>query len=204
MGRWPGRVYIDAKISDIQTLIDVVHRLSLADQVFFWFGSDKKERLLRQLAPDIDLKTNAYNTEAIFKADKNYCADIVETELNWIIPELVEACRQTGIKLMLFVGVVAEPTVAGLALRSPLRRCFCSTAIVLTAVCGRTPDAVRACVIHSGVSSSMPLGMEVVILLELLVLYGPSSNLDSDRAYSMKTHAPLRCRQSAPPAHPPR
>ena len=102
MGRWPGRVYIDAKISDIQTLIDVVHRLGLADQVFFWFGNDKKERLLRQLAPDIDLKTNAYNTEAIFKADKNYRADIVETELNWITPELVEACRYTGIELMLF------------------------------------------------------------------------------------------------------
>ena len=68
----------------------------------FWFGSDKKERLLRQLAPDIDLKTNAYNTEAIFKADKNYRADIVETELHWITPELVEAYRYAGIELMLF------------------------------------------------------------------------------------------------------
>ena len=98
------RVYIDAKVPDIQPLVDLVRRLGLTEQVFFWFGSDKKERLFRRLAPEIDLMTNAYNTEAVFKAQKNYRADIVETELNWITSELLDACRQAGIKLMLFVG----------------------------------------------------------------------------------------------------
>ena len=74
------------------------------DQVLFWFGNDKKERLFRGLTPDIGLMTNAYNTEAVYNASVNYKADIVETELNWITVEIVAACRQTGAKLMIFVG----------------------------------------------------------------------------------------------------
>jgi hypothetical protein len=48
--------------------------------------------------------TNAYNTAAVFNAHENYRADVIETELEWITQELVEACRRTGIKLMIFVG----------------------------------------------------------------------------------------------------
>lgn len=98
------RIYIDAKVPDIQPLVELVRRLEMTDQVFFWFGNDKQERLFRQLAPEIDLMTNAYNTKAVYKAEKNYRANIIETELNWITADLVDACRQTGIKLMLFVG----------------------------------------------------------------------------------------------------
>ena len=43
------RVYIDAKVADPQPLIDMVRELEMADQVFFWFGNDKKERLFRRL-----------------------------------------------------------------------------------------------------------------------------------------------------------
>lgn len=98
------KVYIDAKVSDIQPLIELVYQLKMNDQVFFWFGNDKKERHFRQLAPDIALMTNAYNVEAVINAQKNYRADIVETELKSISLEMVEVCRQAGIKLMVFVG----------------------------------------------------------------------------------------------------
>ncbi len=98
------RIYIDAKVPDIQPLIELVRQLEMSEQVFFWFGNDKKERLFRQLAPNISLMTNAYSAQAVHDAHTNYRATIVETELNWVTQDLVDACRHYGIKLMVFVG----------------------------------------------------------------------------------------------------
>ena len=98
------KVYLDAKIdpNSIEALVDTVRAAGLEkEDAFFWFGTDGKELEFRRVAPDLQLMTNAYSADDVVRAHERYRADVVETELPWITPELVEQCRRYGIRLML-------------------------------------------------------------------------------------------------------
>jgi glycerophosphoryl diester phosphodiesterase len=97
------KIYLDAKIdqNSIAALIDTVRQAGMEQEAFFWFGTDAKELEFRRLAPDLQLMTNAYSAQDVVRAHQRYQADLVETELPWITPQLVAACRRYDIRLML-------------------------------------------------------------------------------------------------------
>ena len=99
------RVYLDVKDAELAPLIEVVQRTGMAEEVFFGFGfgfgTGGRMMRFRRLAPDLKLKANAFCLAQAARAVERYGADIVETNLNWITPELVAYCRERGVLLML-------------------------------------------------------------------------------------------------------
>jgi glycerophosphoryl diester phosphodiesterase len=103
--RWvkgKAKVFMDVKAADHRRLIDLVYDVGLENDCFFWSGDDEWALKLRQMAPELQLKINVDNVEDVISAHEVYGANIVEVSLDNMTQELVGACRQRGIKIMIF------------------------------------------------------------------------------------------------------
>ncbi|MCE7983222.1 MAG: glycerophosphodiester phosphodiesterase [Caldilinea sp. CFX5] len=103
--RWikgKAKVFLDVKAADPQQMIDLIHAVGMADDVFFWSGSDAWALALRRLAPHLALKINVETVEDVLRAHEVYRANIVEVGLANMNPALCSACRERGIKMMLY------------------------------------------------------------------------------------------------------
>jgi hypothetical protein len=74
----------------------------MADDVFFWSGSDRWALALRAIAPHLALKINVKTVADVVRAQKVYHANIVEVSLEQMTPALQSACQERGIKVMIY------------------------------------------------------------------------------------------------------
>lgn len=103
--RWikgKAKVYLDVKAADPQQLVDLIHAVDLADDVFFWSGNNMWALALRRLAPHLALKINVKTVEDVVRAHEVYQANIVEVGLAQMSPALQTACQAYGIKVMIY------------------------------------------------------------------------------------------------------
>jgi len=101
--RWikgKARVFIDVKFAHPQQLIDLLYATEMMDNSFLWSGSKDWMRLAHLLDPKLALKINVSSVEDVIEADERYGAQIVEVNLADMRQELVDACRDRGIKIM--------------------------------------------------------------------------------------------------------
>jgi glycerophosphoryl diester phosphodiesterase len=105
--RWikgQAKLFFDVKLADPERLIQLVRENGMEEECFFWFEFDWMARCFRLLAPDLTLKMNAKTVEDVIKAHEAYGADIIEIGLDRVSQELVDACRERGMRLMLIHG----------------------------------------------------------------------------------------------------
>jgi len=103
--RWikgKAKVFLDVKAADHKQLIDLIYDVGLENDCFFWSGKSRWARAFRELAPELQLKINVENVEDVIEAHETYRANIVEVSLDNMSRELVDACRQRGIKIMIY------------------------------------------------------------------------------------------------------
>ena len=95
------KVYFDVKQADLPALIKLVRDVGFEKDCFFWF--DRAERALefRKLDDQLPLKVNVSSVADVRDAAERYQANIVETSLRNMTDELVEACRQRNLKIMI-------------------------------------------------------------------------------------------------------
>ena len=103
--RWikgKAKVYLDVKAADPQQIVDLIHAVGMADDVFFWSGSDRWALALRAIAPHFALKINVKTVADVVRAYEEYQANIVEVGLEQMTPALQSACQERGIKVMIY------------------------------------------------------------------------------------------------------
>ncbi len=96
------KVYFDVKDADLSQLITMVYDVGMQDDCFFWFSSDKQALKFRELDKKLPLKVNASNPKEVVIAATKFGANIVEVGLNNMSQELVDACRERNLKIMIY------------------------------------------------------------------------------------------------------
>ena len=96
------KLFLDVKAANLPHLISLIYDNGLEDECFFWFGRPEMVRRFRDLDRRLQLKVNVKSVAEVIEADETYQANIVEVGLNHISPELVQACRQRGLKVMVY------------------------------------------------------------------------------------------------------
>ena len=105
--RWikgKAKVLLDVKLADLDQLVLLIHDIGLENDCFFWFEFDWMARCFRRLAPDLLLKMNAETVAGVIEADEVYQANIIEIGFDKVNHDLVNACWQRGLKVMLNYG----------------------------------------------------------------------------------------------------
>jgi glycerophosphoryl diester phosphodiesterase len=93
-------VFFDVKDADIHEVVAMVRRVGLEQDCFFWFDTEVKTREFRDLNTGFALKINAATVEEIAIAASEYHAKIIEVGLDTISEDMVIACRERDLKLM--------------------------------------------------------------------------------------------------------
>jgi glycerophosphoryl diester phosphodiesterase len=95
-------VFIDVKFAHPQQLIDLLHATDMVEDCFLWSGSDEWMQIAHALGPELTLKVNVGRPGDVVGAVERFGAQIVETDLKRMSPELVAACRAHGLKIMVY------------------------------------------------------------------------------------------------------
>lgn len=95
------KVYIDFKSGDIAKMIELVRETGFENECFFWFGDDSILARFRELDKRLLLKINASTPEELADADR-WNPSIVECALSSLTPEFVAACRERGVRIMVY------------------------------------------------------------------------------------------------------
>jgi len=96
------KVFLDVKAADPQQLIDVIYALGLERDCFFWSGSSTWMVQFRAIDQDLQLKINVESVADVIQAHELYRANIVEVGLDNMSDELLDACRQRGLRVMIY------------------------------------------------------------------------------------------------------
>lgn len=94
------KVYFDVKAADLEQLIDLVYAVGMENDCFFWFDRPEKALEFRQLDAKLPLKVNVKNVDTVKEAVDKYRANIVELSLGTMTPDVVAACRERGLRIM--------------------------------------------------------------------------------------------------------
>ena len=100
--RGRARLFLDAKFAHPQQLLDLLAKTGMHDECFIWSGSEAWMELLHGLDPSMALKVNVSTPKDVAAARKTFGARIVEVSLEAMSNELAEACRDSGIKTMIY------------------------------------------------------------------------------------------------------
>jgi glycerophosphoryl diester phosphodiesterase len=95
------KVYFDVKQADLPALIKLVRDTGFENDCFFWFDQAERALEFRKLDDQLPLKVNVSNVNDVREAAERYRANIVETSLKNMTDELVDACRQRDLKIMI-------------------------------------------------------------------------------------------------------
>src|SRR5450755_4239601 len=98
--RGKAKVFFDVKDADLSQLLTLVHTVGLENDCFFWFANNADARTFRSLAPHLPLKINVSTLEGVRAAKVDFDAAIIETGLDRLTPELVAACQERDIQVM--------------------------------------------------------------------------------------------------------
>jgi glycerophosphoryl diester phosphodiesterase len=94
------KVYFDVKSADLAKLIALVYDVGMEKDCFFWFDRAERALQFRELNRELALKVNVRNVDDVRKAAEHYKANIIETGLRNMTPELVAACREQNLRIM--------------------------------------------------------------------------------------------------------
>ncbi len=103
--RWikgKAKVYLDVKTADLEKLVNLIRKLEMEDETFFWFWNDAMLEEFQELAPQLRVKINAHNPEEVREAKEQHSAYIIECNVHEITPELVATCRALNVKIMAY------------------------------------------------------------------------------------------------------
>lgn len=103
--RWiqgKAKIFFDVKAAAPQQLIDLVYATGFERDCFFWSGSNVWAKELRRLDPSLALKINIKNIADVERVYAEFQADIVEVGLANVTQPLLDACRERGIKVMIY------------------------------------------------------------------------------------------------------
>ena len=103
--RWikgKAKIFFDVKRADLPHLLALIRDMQMQDDCFFWFGDPDAALAFRHLAPELALKVNADDAAGVLAAHERLAATIIETGLDSLSQEMVDACRARGMKLMVF------------------------------------------------------------------------------------------------------
>lgn len=103
--RWikgQSKVYFDVKDADLKQLIDMVYDIGLENDSFFWFENPRKAAEFRELDKRLPLKMNARTPEEVQKVIDTVQANIIEVSPKNLTAEMVQACHDRGVKIMVY------------------------------------------------------------------------------------------------------
>jgi len=98
------KIFFDVKRADLPQLVKLVRAVNLEKDCFFWFDDDSAALEFRRLAPDLALKINAATIERGIEANEKFQANIIEVDLDNLSHDLMAACRQRDLKVMVNYG----------------------------------------------------------------------------------------------------
>ena len=96
------KVFFDVKAANPEQLLHLIEDAGLQNDCFFWSGDDQMARTLRALDSDLQLKINVSRPADVEKAAEQYQANIVEVGIEQATPDLIQTCRDYGIKVMVY------------------------------------------------------------------------------------------------------
>jgi glycerophosphoryl diester phosphodiesterase len=105
--RWikgKAKVFLDVKLAPLDQLVELIYDAGLDKDCFLWFELDQAARIFRELAPQLVLKMNAEKIADVINAEQVYHANIIEISLKKVNQDLITACRERGLKVMLIYG----------------------------------------------------------------------------------------------------
>ncbi len=95
------KVFFDVKAGvDLQQVIDLVYAVGLEHECFFWFDTLLSTVRFRKIDQQLPLKINIGKIEHVALVVEEFGADIVEVGLQSMSRELLDACRDHGVKVM--------------------------------------------------------------------------------------------------------
>lgn len=94
------KVYFDVKSADLAKLIALVYDVGMEKDCFFWFDRPERAVQFRELNQELALKVNVSTVDDVRRAAEHYKANIVETGLRNMTPELIAACRERNLRIM--------------------------------------------------------------------------------------------------------
>lgn len=97
-------LFLDVKFGDVEAIARLVRETGFAEDAFFWFQYDWMARCFRRVAPDLRLKMNASTIAQIDAAHARYDAQIIEIDIGKVTAELMDACRDRGMQVMISYG----------------------------------------------------------------------------------------------------
>jgi len=97
------KVFFDVKSADLKKLIALVRESNIEDESFFWFKNREQALRFRELAPDLAIKINESTPDGVAKAKVKFDPQIIECDIDSLIDEMLIACHQNGLKLMVRV-----------------------------------------------------------------------------------------------------
>lgn len=103
--RWikgKAKVFLDVKAAYHEPLLDVIYQTGFENECFLWSSSERWMRDLRKMDPNLALKINAGTTNDVAEAAIDYQANIVEVDLDHMNDSILSACREYGLKLMIY------------------------------------------------------------------------------------------------------
>lgn len=104
--RWikgKAKLFLDVKVGEPQAIIDLIYRTGFQHECFFWSGDDAWALQLRALDPHLAIKINVENVADVIDAHERFRANLVEVRLEDMSQALVAACRQRGLKIMIYI-----------------------------------------------------------------------------------------------------
>lgn len=95
------RIFFDVKYADLERLVDLVRRLDMEDECFFWFGREKFAKMFREVTTTLPLKINVRSPEDVVAARAVHGANIVELSLGNMSARMAEICDANDIRTMI-------------------------------------------------------------------------------------------------------
>jgi len=95
------KIFFDVKYADLEELVDMVYRLSLQEECFFWFGRPQFAQRFVEVAPKLPIKINVRTADDVKRAKEEFDASIVELYLEDMRDEVVDICRELDVKTMI-------------------------------------------------------------------------------------------------------
>ena len=106
--RWikgKAKIYFDVKNADPRQLVDLIYNTGFEADCFFWSSNDEWMQRLHEMDPALALKVNVRTPEDAEPARRIFGARIVETGPENVTPELLSACHDLGMRVMvLYAG----------------------------------------------------------------------------------------------------
>lgn len=97
------KVYFDMKDASLEDFVPKIYELGMENDCFFWFSSWQQTRRFRELYPDLGLKVNASNAEALDSLKTNFNPQVIECSVDDLSGEFTRACHKLGLKVMPFI-----------------------------------------------------------------------------------------------------